>query len=89
MARDHSKAQQWANRLERFRHSGLTISQFCRNEQIAIPSFSYWRKRLSLDTPKSAPPTTQSHASFQAIDSVLAWATRKQDAGFQQLIVRD
>jgi hypothetical protein len=113
MPRDHSKAQQWANRFERFRHSGLTISQFCRNEQIAIASFNYWRKRLSPDTPRSAPPIKQSHTSlplnglihftieargvkiecrcgsFQAIDSVLAWATRQQDSGFQQLIVRD
>jgi hypothetical protein len=113
MPRDHSKAQQWPNRFERFRQSDLTISQFCRNEQIAIPSFNYWRKRLSPDTPRSAPPTMQSHTSvpmeglihfnieargvkiecrcdsFQAIDSVLAWATRQQYSGFQQLIVRD
>ncbi len=27
--------------------------------------------------------------SLQAIDSVLVWATRQQDSGFQQLIVRD
>jgi hypothetical protein len=40
MPRDLSKAQQWANRFERFRHSGLTISQFRGNEQIAIPSFN-------------------------------------------------
>ena len=27
--------------------------------------------------------------SLQTLDTVLAWATRKQDSGFQQLIVRD
>jgi hypothetical protein len=113
MPRHHSKAQQRANHFERCRHSSLSISQFCLNEQIAMASFNYWRKRLSPDTPRSAPPIKQSHTSlplnglihftieargvkiecrcdsFQAIDSVLAWATGEQVTGFQQLIVPD
>lgn len=113
MPRDNSKAQLWATRLDRFRRSGLSISQFCRNEDITIQSFNYWRKRTQSDSSRSALPIPSSHFlepnnglvrftieargvkiecqsdSLQAIDSVLAWATRHQDTGFQQLIVRD
>ena len=44
MARDYSKVRQWENRRERFRHLGLTISQFCRNEQIATEYPRFARK---------------------------------------------
>ena len=51
MPRDISKAQLWASRLDRFRRSGLSISQFCRNEKINLQVFSYWRKKLASATP--------------------------------------
>ncbi len=113
MPRDNSKAQLWAARLDRFRRSGLSISQFCRNEEITIQSFNYWRKRTKSDSSRSVLPIPSAHFtesnnglvrftieargvkiecqsdSLQAIDSVLVWATRQQDSGFQQLIVRD
>jgi hypothetical protein len=44
MPLDHSKSQFWVKRFDRFRQSGLTIAQFCRDEKIAVPSFNYWRK---------------------------------------------
>ncbi len=113
MPRDNSKAQLWAARLDRFRRSGLSISQFCRNEEITIQSFNYWRKRTKSVSSRTALPIPSAHFtqsnnslvrftieargvkiecqsdSLQAIDSVLVWATRQQDSGFQQLIVRD
>ncbi len=113
MPRDNSKAQLWAARLDRFRRSGLSISQFCRNEEITIQSFNYWRKRERSQTRPICSPnpfgafhrinnglvrfTIEARGvkieaqsdSLQAIDSVLVWATRQQDSGFQQLIVRD
>lgn len=36
----------WAERLERFPSSGLTIIDFCRREGISTASFYQWRKRL-------------------------------------------
>ena len=36
----------WAERLERFPSSGLTIIDFCRREGISTASFYHWRKRL-------------------------------------------
>jgi hypothetical protein len=51
MPRDHSKDHLWANRFERFRHSGLTISEFCRNEQIAVRHSTKGEHDLRLTRP--------------------------------------
>ena len=60
MPRDTSKAQLWASRLDRFRRSGLSISQFCRNEKINLQVFGYWRKKLdtSITAPTPSVPST-------------------------------
>jgi hypothetical protein len=55
MPRDISKAQLWASRLDRFRRSGLSISQFCRNEKINLQVFSYWRKKLGPNIASATP----------------------------------
>jgi hypothetical protein len=55
MPRDTSKAQVWAAHLDRFRRSGLSISQFCRNEKINLQVFSYWRKKLESNIASSTP----------------------------------
>ena len=36
----------WAERLERFSSSGLTIIDFCKREGTSTASFYHWRKRL-------------------------------------------
>lgn len=61
MPRDTSKAQLWASRLDRFRRSGLSISQFCRNEKVNLQVFSYWRKKLdtSIIAPTPSVPSTR------------------------------
>jgi len=38
----------WRDRLARFRTSGLTVKEFCRQEGVSDPSFYQWRKRLDL-----------------------------------------
>jgi hypothetical protein len=38
--------QAWVERLERFAASGLSPSQFCAREGIALPTFYSWRRRL-------------------------------------------
>jgi len=63
MARNDSKAQLWAARLNHFRHSGLTISQFCRNKEIAAPSCNYWRKLIASNAPRFAQPIIASHTA--------------------------
>lgn len=43
----------WQERLGRWRSSGLSISEFCRREEISQPSFFAWRKRLAGRNTKS------------------------------------
>jgi transposase-like protein len=47
---DPSTRQRWQQRLERFRHSGLTVPAFCDREGISAASFYAWRRRLQHDT---------------------------------------
>lgn len=39
----------WRERLARFRHSELTVVEFCRRERVSQPSFYQWRKRLEVE----------------------------------------
>lgn len=114
MASRSVKIREWSNRLDRYRRSGVTLAKFCRDEQVSVPSFYYWRDRLASmhlqsDTIETPATTSNSiadspsvrftiHAgtikiecqadSLQAIDAVLAWASRNQDSKFQQVIVQ-
>jgi hypothetical protein len=57
----------WHGVLERWRQSGLTASQFCREHRISESGFYTWRKKLSLVPP--APETPEdTNASFFRID---------------------
>ena len=47
---DHEKHELWRKRLARYQASGLSIAQFCRNENLALHSFYYWDKRLRTKT---------------------------------------
>jgi transposase-like protein len=42
-----SKVQQWTDRLDRYRQSDRTVSEFCRKEGISTPSFYQWKKKLA------------------------------------------
>ena len=37
----------WRERLARFRASGLSVRAYCRQEQLAAPSFYAWRRTLA------------------------------------------
>ena len=39
-------AAKWRERINRWKQSTLSISAFCRREQVSQPSFFQWRKRL-------------------------------------------
>jgi transposase len=54
---DPATRQRWQQRLERFRHSSLTVPAFCDREGISAASFYTWRRRLQQDptTPADAP----------------------------------
>ncbi len=43
---DPALRQLWHQRLQRFRHSGLSIADFCDRERISVASFYAWKRRL-------------------------------------------
>lgn len=43
--------REWAERLERFAASGLSVVAFCRAEEIPAQSFYYWRHKLQPQPP--------------------------------------
>ena len=40
------KEKQWKNKFQEWNKSGLTRIQFCREHQIPVSTFDYWRQRL-------------------------------------------
>ena len=46
---DSGKVQRWRQLIERWQHSGLSVRAFCQRQQLAIPSFYTWRRRLRRD----------------------------------------
>jgi hypothetical protein len=40
-------AADWRRRVDRWRSSGLTITEFCQRERVSPASFFQWRKRLN------------------------------------------
>ncbi|MEQ9325327.1 MAG: transposase [Polyangiaceae bacterium] len=45
MAKQSFEAK-WRKRLARWRRSGKTVTEFCRQEGVSKPTFYAWRKRL-------------------------------------------
>jgi hypothetical protein len=113
-----AKVREWTDRFERFQRSKVSLTQFCRDEGVSMPSFYQWRKRIVATPAVNLPKSSDNKASLdrslvgndarpvritiesagiviqcdcdslQAIDTVLSWANRQRESGFQQLIVR-
>lgn len=43
--RDAAKRQEWELRLARFEADHRTVAQFCRDEQVSVAGFYYWRRQ--------------------------------------------
>lgn len=43
---DSVKVRQWQRRMRRFERSRRSVARFCRDEQVSVPSFYQWRKKL-------------------------------------------
>ena len=41
------RRSQWEQRVERFTRSQMTVSEFCRREEVSEASFYQWRRRLA------------------------------------------
>jgi hypothetical protein len=51
------KEELWRSRLRRFQSSGLSVTRFCQDEGVSVPSFYQWRNRLGISTQKAPLPT--------------------------------
>ena len=47
MGRKQSAEAAWRGRLAKYRKSSLSVTEFCRQQGVSVPSFYQWRKRLS------------------------------------------
>lgn len=47
----------WKEQIERQPSSGLTISEFCRREQISEANFYRWKRKLKEAASRQAPPS--------------------------------
>lgn len=59
-----TKVREWSQRLHRFQKSGMTITQFCQDEKVSVPSFYHWRNQIQSESKcKSTPETNATQAS--------------------------
>jgi hypothetical protein len=61
--RDPTKEQFWRRHLAAWRHSKLTVRDYCRDQGLAEPSFYAWRRNL---TQRRCPTTTPDHPAEPA-----------------------
>ncbi len=75
----------WRQRIERQRRSGLTVSEFCRQEEVSTASFYRWQQEGGADATITAKRTPR-RRSAKAADSLTQPASpHRLDATFVQL----
>lgn len=55
MGRDLSLERAWGDRNRRYERSGLTIEQFCKQENLVAHQLSWWRAELKRRSAKAGP----------------------------------
>jgi len=78
----------WLDRLNRFAQSNLTTAEFCQLEEISLPSFFQWKRRLSprVETPteSSTRRGTQTSTSTHNSNHLRASSTSTRNANHPQ-----
>ncbi|WP_372971484.1 IS66 family insertion sequence element accessory protein TnpA [Marinobacter sp.] len=67
--RKHRTPEQWQSLIDQQRDSGLSATQFCKQQNIGYASFCNWRKRL-LDSPVNE-ASDSSEAGFLDLSSLM------------------
>ena len=52
---NEQKRSEWAERLARYRASGLTVARFCVQERVSVNTFDYWPRRLKVSAADGVP----------------------------------
>jgi hypothetical protein len=55
----------WAGHLHRWQQSGLSQTQYCRQQQLSAPAFGWWKRQLATAQARGHPATTQRQARAQ------------------------
>ena len=77
------RIQLWLDRLNRFANSNLTIAEFCQLEEISLPSFYQWKRRLSPRV--ESPQLTSARRGNQTTDSTNK--SNRPNPTFTELVV--
>jgi len=65
---DTEKAQRWQRRIREAARSGLSIREFCRQHQLQVSQFYWWRHRLKENRQASTrPKPAHGPASFALV----------------------
>ena len=67
----------WLDRLNQFAKSDLTVANFCQREQVSLPSFYQWKRRLSPRVDVPPRPRRARRASQRPIKSASEPARRQ------------
>ena len=66
------KRSQWRERLRRFARSKLSVAEFCRREQVSVPSFYQWRRKLGNSSSNGPARRSPARANFIPVQVVSA-----------------
>lgn len=85
-----TRAQVWAERLDRYRASSLTVKAFCQAENVSVPSFYQWKKRLAQTqaAPAFVPVNLTSPASDELDLLLPGGATLKLNVQLDEAAIR-
>lgn len=67
--RDGGKEQHWRRLMKEWRHSGLSVREFCDWQSVSEPSFYFWRRELAQRNRESSARRTRSAKSPVAVQT--------------------
>jgi transposase len=63
-------AERWRDRLARWRRSGCSVSQFCRNEKLTQAAFFNWKKKLAGSSPSASTQSINGTPAFLPVQVI-------------------
>lgn len=83
---DSQKVSEWRRRMARFEKSSRTVTRFCQDEGVSVPSFYHWRKRLQ-QSPRANQEANLAAANFAPVRLVASASVSVRLPGGTQLEV--
>ncbi|TWU10542.1 hypothetical protein Poly21_44470 [Allorhodopirellula heiligendammensis] len=87
-----SRRQVWAERFSRYQASSLTVKAFCQAENVSVPNFYQWKKKLAAAATGATPAFVPVNLNLQhtdELDLVLpGGATLKLNVQLDEAVIR-